>query len=100
MSSFVVGDDGINRIVKDPQARLDYKFDWSEWLGSDTIATATFSVESGAGVTIATSSNDDTSATVWLTGGTAGMSATVTCHITTSINRQDDRSFIVVIEER
>ena len=27
--------------TKDPDAVLDYEFDWSAWLGTDTIATHT-----------------------------------------------------------
>jgi hypothetical protein len=100
MTSFTANDDGSYSIVKDPQARLDYKFDWTDWLGSDTIASSSFSFSSGAGIAIDSQSHDDTSATVWLTGGTAGMSATVTCHITTSFNRQDDRSFTVIVQDR
>jgi hypothetical protein len=99
MTSFVVGNDGVPRITKDPQARLDYKFDWSAWLGADTISNATFAVGAGS-VSIDATSRDDTSATVWLTGGTHGESVLVTCHITTSVNRQDDRSFIVVVQNR
>jgi hypothetical protein len=100
MTSFTANDDGSYAIIKDPQARLDYKFDWTDWLGADTIASATFDVEAGSGIVKDTQSNDTSSATVWLSGGTVGMSATVTCHIVTAVGRQDDRSFTVFVQQR
>jgi len=41
-----------------------------------------------------------TSATVWLSGGTAGQSYIVTNRITTAAGRTEDRSFTIRVEER
>lgn len=89
-------------IIKDPQATLDYQLNWSDangsWLGSDTIASAVFSTDPG--IAAVSSSFTNTTATVWLAGGTAGTAYNVTCRITTAAGRVDDRSFRVVVQNR
>jgi hypothetical protein len=93
------------RIKKDPNALLDYKVDWSEWLvDGDTLTgdeweiattlsdTDTFEIESHA--------HDTTSATAWISGGTPGEEYDVTCRITTAHGRIDDRTFTLVVEDR
>lgn len=90
----------VARFAKDPQARLDYAFDWSDWLEvAETISSYTVTVASGD-VTKVSDQQASGIVTVWLTGGTAGTQARVTCHITTSANRQDDRSITLDIRER
>jgi hypothetical protein len=87
------------RVWKDPQAVLEYGFDWSEWLvGADTISAATWTVP--AGLTKASESNTTTTSTVWLSGGVRGNTYAVSCHITTAGGRQDDRSIQIYCEER
>lgn len=91
-----------SRFTKDPQARLDYAFDWSAgWLAAgETISSQTV-VSSGNGVTVDGSPGQASGiVTVWLTGGTVGTSAHVTCHITTSAGRQDDRTITIDVRER
>lgn len=84
---------------KDPDAVLDYSVDWSDWLATgETISTSSFTVATG--VTKDSETNDTTSATVWLSGGTDGTRYTITNQITTSDSRTDDRSFTVVVVER
>lgn len=83
----------------DPDALLDYGWDWSEWLGSDTITGHTVTVVSG-GVTIANQAHDATSVTAWITGGTQGSFAGVTCHITTAGGRADDRTLTLAVRQR
>lgn len=75
---------------KDPDAVLDYDIDWSTWLGADTIADVDWTADTG--ITIASDSFTTTIATVWLSGGTAGTTYNVTCHITTAGSREDDRT--------
>lgn len=86
--------------TKDPNDVVDFKFNWSDWLterGSDTISSATFIVDTG--LTKDSESNDTTSATVMLSGGTAGTTYTVTCRITTAYPRTVDRSIDVHVLE-
>lgn len=82
---------------KDPEAVLDYTIDWSDWLGTDTISAVSWTVE--AGITKDSEGNTTTSATIWLSGGTAGTSYEVTCHITTAGGREDDRTLRIDVEE-
>jgi hypothetical protein len=42
----------------------------------------------------------NTTASAWLSGGTAGQSFTVTNRITTTGGRTEDRSFTIRVEER
>ena len=88
----------VSTFVKDPDAVLDYEFDWSQWLAvGETIASKTVTV---TGVTLDSSPNDDTSVVAWVSGGTVGTSATVACEITTSAGRTDERSIKLRIAER
>ena len=82
---------------KDPDSTKDYQFYWADWLAGDTIATATFSVDSASGVTISSQSRTTATATAWLTGGTAGKVALLQCRITTASGRTDDRTAEVPI---
>ena len=84
--------------TKDPNAVLDYSIDWTRWLAGDQIATSEWIVP--AGLTKLADSKTVSSARVWLSGGTAGQSYTVTNRITTVGGRTEDRSFIIRVEER
>lgn len=79
---------------KDPQAVLDYVFDWSDWLGADTITgTPTWAVPSG--LTKDSQSNTTTTATAIISGGTAGDDYKIACKITTVGGRTDERTGIL-----
>ena len=84
--------------LKDPSAILDYQNDWSDWLGTDTIATSTWTVPTG--LTKVSDTNTTTTATIWLSGGTAGMSYTAVNRITTAGGRTEDRSLSFTVVER
>lgn len=84
---------------KDPDAVLDYRWDWSVWLKTgETISTVTWDVP--AGITQQSHSDDTSSATIWLTGGTVGKNYLVTCRIVTSSGRTDDRSQLIPVRQR
>lgn len=59
----------------------NYKFDWATFLGTDTIATSDVVVN---GVTLDSTTNDDTSVTVTVSSGTDGTVATIENTITTA----------------
>ena len=84
--------------TKDPDAVLDYSVDWAKWLADDEIDTSDWTVP--VGLTKVGGTKTTTRATVWLSGGAAGQSYTVTNRITTAGGRTEDRSFIVKVEER
>jgi hypothetical protein len=83
---------------KDPNAVLDYTIDWTRWLAADQVVTSEWLVPTG--LTKVGDSKTASSATVWLSGGTAGQSYTVTNRITTTGGRTEDRSFTIRVEER
>ena len=89
---------GNNLFTKDPDAVLDYTIDWSDWLDSDTISTSTWTVASG--ITKDSDTNTTTTATIWLSSGTAGTQYTVINHIITAAGREDDRSIYIMVEDR
>ncbi len=85
--------------IKDPNAVLDYTWDWSEWLtGAETISSAT--VTAPTGLTLDSQSNTTTTVTAWLSGGTAISEYAVSCRIVTSDGRTDDRTITIVCKER
>lgn len=87
--------------IKDPEAVLDYKFDWSSWLDSgETIASRTVTVDAGLTKDSDAVTDTSTSVTVWLSGGTDGVSYSVNCQIVTSANRTDERTMIIRVNER
>ena len=84
--------------LKDPDSVLDYKFDWSTWLGADTISTSSITVPTG--ITLDSDTNDTTTATAWLSGGSVGSSYTVTNRIVTAAGRTADRSITIKVLQR
>lgn len=84
--------------TKDPSAILDYQLDWSEWLGSDTIASHT--VTAATGLTVVSSTATTSAVTMWLSGGTAGTSYVVTCRVVTAGGRTDERSITFDVVDR
>ena len=85
--------------IKDPDAVLDYSVDWSKWLAGDQIEMSAWFVSDPA-LEATGDSNTTTRATIWLTGGVAGQSYTVTNRILTSGGRTDDRSFTIQVQDR
>jgi hypothetical protein len=84
--------------TKDPDARLDWKFDYDLWLeAEESILSAEILTE---GVTVDDRDVQPRSVKVWLVGGTAGVTAQVTCRITTILGRIDDRTIRIRIRER
>lgn len=85
---------------KDPNATLDYLFDWEPYLTpvADTIASVMF-VLTGGLVEVSKASTS-TKATVFVSGGTTATPATITCRITTAGGRIDDRTISLTIVER
>jgi hypothetical protein len=89
----------MREFLKDPDAVLDYVFNWASWLASgETISTSTITADTG--ITINSQSNTTTTATVWLSGGTEGNRYTIRSRITTNQGRTDDRSAIIRVANR
>lgn len=104
---------GFESKTKDPDAVLDYRWEWQAngWLtAGDTITDATFTVYTVTGETLPDSdttpvdvdsySFTDTDATAWVSGGTLGEVYLVTCHVETAQGRADDRSLKIKVIEK
>ena len=85
--------------TKDPSSLLDYALDWSDWLETDeTIDSAVWTVPTGLRKN--SSSINDALTIVWLSEGTVNTSYHVTCCVTTSLGRIDERSFNLNVTNR
>jgi RNA-binding protein YlmH len=86
---------------KDTNAKLDYIFDWSDWLGedNDTIATH-FVFPSSPALIVDTTEATDTTVTAWISGGAPYTTYTVTCRIHTMGGRDEDRSLQLICMNR
>lgn len=88
---------------KDPAAILDYSIDWSTWLPTgDTIDTATWTSSDAALVIEASPAPSVASgiATVWISGGVAGVRYRLTCQVETTAGRVDERTVTIACADR
>lgn len=84
--------------IHDPQAVLDYRFDWTSWLEPDEQITS--AILAATGVTLGSHQVAATTVTAWVSGGTHGTLATITCHIVTNQGREEDRTIRLLIRHR
>lgn len=88
--------------TKDPNAKLDYPFNWAAWLPyGDTIASVAYVVASG--LTLSADpppSFSNTVATPFLQGGTLGETYSVVCRITTAAGRIQDQTIYIYIADQ
>lgn len=82
-------------ISKHPGAVLDYQFDWSSWLDGDTISNSSWS--EAEGITKETETNSTTTATIWLSGGTAEQSYRLVNTIVTAVGRTEKKALVVTV---
>ncbi len=83
--------------IKDPAAKLDYMFDWTEFLGSDTIQTSTWTIPSGlTGSGEAIISNNKTK--IFLAGGTLGKRYEIQNKVVSLGGREELQTFFILIE--
>lgn len=103
--TYVVSASGKAVIVKDPDAVLDYIFDWTLWLDdvTDTLFSQTVTTPAGVGA-IVIDDSDIVGKTVvaYISGGTVGNEYPVTCQIVTAASppRTDERTIYIKIKER
>lgn len=83
--------------VKDPSDVMDYMLNWATWLAGDAVATSSWEAESG--ITIDSSPFTATTATVWLSGGSAGRRYTVTNTIVTLGARTKQQSIRLAVQD-
>lgn len=86
-------------LVQDPDAELDWIWDWTDWLApGEVISTSVFTVS--AGLNLDSQSHTNASATAWLSGGTPGTPYLVSNRITTNQGRTDERSRTIRVTNR
>lgn len=84
-------------IPHDPNARLDYGWDWVRELeAGESLTNVT---AAATNVTIEEPAILGTQTVVFASGGTFGL-ATIRFHVTTSAGRQDDRTLRLWVQER
>jgi hypothetical protein len=81
--------------VKDPDNVTNFSIDWSDWLGSDTISTSTWTVP--AGITEDSSGKTNTVATITLSSGTAGTTYTLSDRIVTAGGLTMDETLYIIV---
>ena len=87
------------KFEKDPDARLDYPIDWSDWLEGDTISTSTWEADSDD-ITIDDDQIVSDYTVVWLEDGIVNEDYRITNHIVTSAGREDDRTITIRVREK
>jgi hypothetical protein len=85
--------------IKDPDATLDYSVDWTAWLAEgDAAAQTQWDVPDG--LTVVRVEQFGAVSTVWVSGGDEGATYRLTCRITTTAGRVDERSRSLRIQNR
>ena len=84
--------------VKDPDAVLDYVWDWTDWLGEDTIES--FVVTVPEPLALDDKSEVNGIVTAWISGGVVNKAYVGECRIVTVDGRTEDRSAIFTMQER
>lgn len=84
--------------IKDPDATLDFEFDWSAELDGDTISAVDFLFPDG--LIGGTESFSDNLATVFVSGGSDGAVYRVTCRVTTNGGRIMDKTIRILVTDR
>lgn len=90
------------RGLKDPNSTIDISIDWSDWLADAQDAGTSYAWTLTGGVTQAGAGVLGNVSTVFISGGTAGLLATLTCRITTASTppRIEDRTVTLNLEDR
>lgn len=78
-------------LTKDPADIRTYTIDWSVWLGSDTISTATWTLPSA--LTNVASTSTSTTSSIKLSGGSNGRVYNVACTVVTAAGQTKKVSF-------
>jgi hypothetical protein len=84
--------------VQRPTSRKDYNFDWTDFLGEDTISSSVVTVEP-LGLTIDSTQTITPIVKTYLTGGVLGTDYKVKCKITTAAGIIDTADFILQVRE-
>jgi hypothetical protein len=90
-------------VVKDPDSRIDYEFDWGAAYPGGQAVVAIYWIaapDEAGGIIVAAAAHDLMRATATLAGGRPGHVYRVTNRVTMSDGQIDERSMTVRVEER
>lgn len=87
----------IGRDWKDPDDTKKFTVDWAPYLRSGATISASSSPNTPSGITVSSTTNDDTTVTHTVTGGKRGVEYVLTSRVTTSDGEQLDLEFAVVV---
>jgi hypothetical protein len=104
----------MTQFEKDPDSKLDYSFDWTEWLDQeDEIVLSSwsvereneFSVDTDQGLSVSdnpapATNEENTKTSVWLEEGKERRRYIVTNRIETKEDRVAERSFQIYVEDQ
>ncbi len=88
----------LRTFYKDPDEKIKYTIDWTDWLdGQTTIASSAWVVPGG--ITQEAVSNSTTQVSIWLSGGSAGTSYDIVNRITTAATTTEiaERTIRVIV---
>lgn len=81
---------------KDPDEKKDYGFDWTAALNGDTISASVWTIPAPlVKESTPPESFNDTSTTVWISGGLAGENYRIENEVTTAAGRVLEESFTI-----
>lgn len=86
---------------KDPAAVLDYTVDWTDYLGSSTIASSSWTAETG--LTVDSSTDNGFKATAYISGGEAGRQYSLVNQITfvvDGVTLTDERTIKIRVQQQ
>jgi len=90
-----------NVFIKDSDAKLDFGFDWSQWLNAGETIDSYVITTSPCGIeNIYDTSTASGSVIVWLTSGSPSTRYLVSCLISTSGSRIDERTINIDVKNR
>jgi hypothetical protein len=84
--------------TKDPDSTVDFPFNWKPELNGDTIFSSEFLLPDG--MTLVSQSNDATTATPFVSGGSLGLIYRLTNRIVTVGGRTYDKTAYVLIAQQ
>lgn len=85
---------------KDPDAKLDFAVDWTQWLANEGDTASEFNWMVPEGLTGSDEQVDGGKAVIWLSGGEVGADYRVTCRITTASGRVNDATLEISVRDR
>ncbi|GAA4358357.1 phage fiber-tail adaptor protein [Angustibacter luteus] len=89
-----------HQFTHDPQEKNDYAFDWSQILAvGEAILTHDVSVSDDS-LTVDTVSHTDSIVVYWVSDGVSGQRYMVTCHVSTNLGRELERSARFLVNDR